>query len=50
MELDGTFGEWGNLEIENGQGILKTSAPIGAWKCNYPPYKEIMTDRNETTN
>ena len=20
-------------------------APIGAWKCNFPPFKEIMTDR-----
>ena len=48
MELNGTFGEWGNLEIENGQ--VKTSAPIGAWKCNFPPFKEIMSDRNGTTN
>ena len=22
-----------------------TSATIGAWKCNFPPYQEIMTDR-----
>ena len=23
----------------------KTSVPIGAWKCNFPPFQEIMTDR-----
>ena len=22
-----------------------TTAPIGAWKCNFPPFLEIMTDR-----
>ena len=24
----------------------KTSAPIGAWKCNFPHIKEIMIDRS----
>ena len=23
----------------------KTSAPMGAWKCNIPTFEEIMTDR-----
>ena len=23
----------------------KTSAPIGAWMCNFPPIEDIMTDR-----
>ena len=28
---------------------LKTSAPIGAWKCNFPAHcKEIMTDDNQS--
>ena len=26
--------------------LLVTSAPLGAWKCNFPPLKEIITDRN----
>ena len=25
----------------------KMSAPIGAWKCNFPPFWEIMTERHE---
>ena len=24
--------------------IKQASAPIGAWKCNFPPFHEIMTD------
>ena len=24
---------------------LFTNASIGAWKCNFPPFKEIITDR-----
>ena len=23
----------------------KTSGPIGAWKCNFPPFWETMTER-----
>ena len=26
----------------------KNKAPIEAWKCNFPPFKEIMTDRVST--
>ena len=25
-----------------------TSTPKGAWKCNFPPFKEIMTERQTT--
>ena len=26
----------------------KTNATIGAWNCNLPPFKEIMTDQTTT--
>ena len=31
-------------------GHLVTSAPIGAWKCNFPPSKEILTARPTEIN
>ena len=35
-----------HLVISPKQVMLKrTSAPIGAWICNFPPFLEIMTDR-----
>ena len=27
------------------EGKHQTSAQIGAWKCNFPTFKAIMTDR-----
>ena len=31
---------------------IETSALIGAWKCNFPQFNEIMTDQpaNQPTN
>ena len=25
--------------------VIITSDPIGAWKCNFPPFWEMLTDR-----
>ena len=35
------------LQMDNKKSLfeLLTSAAIGAWKCNIPPFSKIMTDR-----
>ena len=39
----------GGTENEQSEGVKiylqRTNAPIGAWKRNFPPSKEIMADR-----
>ena len=44
---------WRSIDSTN-QQHLSTSAPIGAWKCNFPPYRKLwQTDQPEdhpTTN
>ena len=36
------------MSLINEKGIgRKTSAPIGAWKCNLLPFWEVMTDRSQ---
>ena len=38
---DGIF----DVATNNSESIVKTSAPKGAWKCNFPTFQEIMTNR-----
>ena len=40
------------FENDNSTYSKRTSAPTGAWKCNFPPFQETMTDRptNQTTS
>ena len=28
-----------------GLAKIATNAPIGAWKCNFSPFRDIMTER-----
>ena len=33
------------MKNDKNDEMMKNDAPIGAWKCNFPPFQETMTER-----